>query len=950
MNKKVLLLTFLVFFSETLCFASFFKNYGSWYTSESKYFYIHYTDDSRFMVKNVEQYATEAHENLVAYFNFNPVTYLHQKTHLILVTSTDQANGMATVMPQNTIYLFLSLPTEGTILESYNNWLKLLIWHEYTHVVTLGTKRGYSALLYHIFGTWASPNQFLPPVITEGFSVFSESHLIVNEKNTGRLNSTMTDMMFRSSFCENNVTPPGRIAYFTPVWPQGNAPYLYGGKLMEYVSQTYGFDKVGKISYRQAGKLPFFFVNSGASDIVKAWYTKIYYAWFEKENKRYKKLCTQIAAKGIASFKKITTSGYAKGGLGAQDDKIIFGAGDPDNGTKTYVHNIKTEKTEKLNGSGIFGQSISAHANTLVYSAIEDKVKSESITKINFYDTKEKSGLVFTLQEKNEDMRIRDPYFSKTGSWLVAVKYEKKANSIVKISTKDNSPFTISTKPSNALVERLVYFSYTSRLGAPVLSPDNSKAVFTLKNGMGTKVCLLNLSDNSVEIFNLPQATYLSPTWINDKKIIYSSDITGIFNLYTLDFSNFSETQITNLTGGAFTPLFHQNKIYFTKYSSLGYDLASLEEQKEFSSKKITAPHTEKYIAKEIEINPPEEKIENEKSYRSWKHMFPKLWFPVVSYTDSENFQVGLQTFGSDPLLRNMYSLTPMYDKQNNDLLYNIELINESFFPIIQLSTAHNYYDYGLKKTYRSYSGSITYPFDGSLGSFDNLLDNTVSGVTLGYSILDDDRDEKSNHASLGYTHVSRSKHAKSIAYENGFYGSFFTHLYRKEIASKFNHYEFEGLGEKYFKLYQHLVYTPKLYVGYSSSMKNYSNIGGAKNALIERLETLSPPIRGYKQDSIEAKQYGVLSHQLDFPLAYIYRGIFSFPFIENRISASTFADMAAVKNRLGETKKYLSFGASVSNHFEFMYLFPVKFTIEYAQGTGSEGISQIYFYVTGDI
>ena len=158
MNMKTIMIFFYILLASFLCHASSLNNKGSWHTLETDLFKIHFTEESQFIINDVLLYATEAHTKLSKFFLFDPVKDLKQKTHLVLISSSDETNGAATPLPQNTIYLYLNLPIEGSMLENYSSFLRALIIHEYTHIVNISSKRDYSKLLYTIFGNIMSPN------------------------------------------------------------------------------------------------------------------------------------------------------------------------------------------------------------------------------------------------------------------------------------------------------------------------------------------------------------------------------------------------------------------------------------------------------------------------------------------------------------------------------------------------------------------------------------------------------------------------------------------------------------------------------------------------------------------------------------------------------------------------------------------------------------------------
>ena len=61
---------------------------------------------------------------------------------------------------------------------------------------------------------------------------------------------------------------------------------------------------------------------------------------------------------------------------------------------------------------------------------------------------------------------------------------------------------------------------------------------------------------------------------ISESEIVYSSDETGIFNLYKYNIASEEKTQLTNVTGGAFMPSVNTNgDIVYAGYTSSGYKI-----------------------------------------------------------------------------------------------------------------------------------------------------------------------------------------------------------------------------------------------------------------------------------------------------------------------------------------------------------------------------------------
>src|SRR4030095_1575787 len=134
-------------------------------------------------------------------------------------------------------------------LSDFDDFVKLLITHEFTHVVHLDTilnccPRLVDSVLVKI----SDPNLSQPPWFIEGLAVLMESR----HTTAGRLRSTFYDMHLRVPFLEGRVLDLDKVSvgYGALVYPGGSVPYLYGSSLLRYVEDRYGPEKVREISHR----------------------------------------------------------------------------------------------------------------------------------------------------------------------------------------------------------------------------------------------------------------------------------------------------------------------------------------------------------------------------------------------------------------------------------------------------------------------------------------------------------------------------------------------------------------------------------------------------------------------------------------------------------------------------------------------------------------------------
>lgn len=195
---------------------------------------------------------SDASKKLIEYFDYIP----RSKVHLFLDGFSQTANGYASPIPHNFIYLFDYSPTDKDSLSVNGNWLEILILHELTHIIQMDQTDGFMLGLRRIFGSIVKPGALVPRWFSEGVAVWAESKFT----NQGRLRSENIKNNIYHKFLEARegrfcndlgcLDNPGK-------YPFGSYPYWAGGFFIEYLeNQKSGTIKC--IVENNARKIPFF--------------------------------------------------------------------------------------------------------------------------------------------------------------------------------------------------------------------------------------------------------------------------------------------------------------------------------------------------------------------------------------------------------------------------------------------------------------------------------------------------------------------------------------------------------------------------------------------------------------------------------------------------------------------------------------------------------------------
>ena len=117
-------------------------------TKETAHFSIHYHQGLEDTAERAALIAERSHVLLSNALGWTPAG----KTQLVLTDSVDLANGFASVLPYNLIYVYTVPPLPGMDIGQYEDWLGTVITHEYAHILTMDASRGYSSLMRKVFG------------------------------------------------------------------------------------------------------------------------------------------------------------------------------------------------------------------------------------------------------------------------------------------------------------------------------------------------------------------------------------------------------------------------------------------------------------------------------------------------------------------------------------------------------------------------------------------------------------------------------------------------------------------------------------------------------------------------------------------------------------------------------------------------------------------------------
>ena len=174
---------------------------GSWFTLQTPHFNIHFYRDEADFAERVAHFAERAYRLNTRYLNWRP----SGRVTVVLSDTSDEANGSASSIPYTFINAYGVPPDSLDELNDFDDYMKLLITHEFTHVVHLDTMLSICPLAINtVLGRTYAPNLAEPTWFIEGMAVLLESR----QTTAGRLRSSFYDMHLRVAVPRRPDVPP----------------------------------------------------------------------------------------------------------------------------------------------------------------------------------------------------------------------------------------------------------------------------------------------------------------------------------------------------------------------------------------------------------------------------------------------------------------------------------------------------------------------------------------------------------------------------------------------------------------------------------------------------------------------------------------------------------------------------------------------------------------------
>lgn len=971
--KSIFIAIVLLLCLSSVSHAARFDTSFTFSTVETPHFSIHFHQGLEEVARKAALFAEEAHDKLSKDFTWQ----MREKTEVVLIDNSDFNNGFATALPYNTIYIFVVPPSLSSTLGEYDDWLKVLITHEYTHIVTLDPVRGYWKVMREIFGkpmpgvdplsqllflVTTQPNMFMPRWWHEGLATWSETE----HTGVGRGRSSFYDMIFRMAVADDNLPTIAQMNGDVPDWPGGSLPYIYGYRLQQYIADTYGKESLGKLTFAHAGRFPYF-ISAPPQDLFDGKsYRDLYddmIASLRREESQRIKILSTVPFTSLRTLpirgEELTNPRFSPDG-----SRIAFTRNDPHDHTVTVVTDRSGKNTVAEFRRNYSDGSLcwSPDGGSLYLTQAEIDNGFNTYQDLYVYDFAHNS-----VSRLTNGQRFGSVELSPDG---------KRFAMVVSRRGSQNLALLERTSVGVEAAPRLVTDYSLLRVSSPRWSPDGTTISYALTdNASRTAIHLYDVATaKDRELFSVNH-TAAYPVWSRDGSILlYVSDETGVFNLFAYDLKEGKSRQVSHLLGGALQPDLSPDgkSVIFSSYDSHGFSIAEmpLDSEKWLLERGPSLPTTRKAplpTAGGDAKDSPAAKT-NASPYSSMGTLLPRFWLPRLSDDGSDSTVFGLFTAGSDVLGYHSYSLTADYGSERKRGYFNLNYQNDYFYPTIFLK-AHSepllyasllqrgdYYELNQGGTIGA-SFPINYLESGySISAGYQLRDQKAlsnldsKGRFNGISIFQGRQDNL--FTGISFDNVLRYPY--SVSSEEGRRISLLYRRFGRELGNKEDSSEISAEYQEFLRLPFAAEKHQVLYLRLAGALADGTSTFGQRSFQIGGIPSdLNPyPLRGYLSRSETGRYVATGTLEYRIPIFFPMHGPGTLPAFAEKVHGALFVDAGEVWDSGSFSGSAVKVGAGFEARMDVTLGYWLKVTpaLGFAHGFSPGGESQLYFTVYVDL
>jgi len=539
-----------------------------WKKIETDHFSIHFHEGEEWSARETARIAEEIYGPITSFYGY-PI----DRVHITLYDRNDSPSGAA--------YYYLNrIDIDASDFEFHlrgtSDWLRNVITHEFTHMVTIRTAMKLPRLIPSIYLQGITFEKEKRPDVITGYPNFQGSLPIAGEvlpnwfaEGVAQFQCPGTrsdiwdshrDMILRTASLNDRLLTLDEMGVFGKNSLESELVYNQGYSLVRFIDDRFGRESLCRILAAHKGLFRVGFEGACRKALGMSG-DELYSMWSGHIRAEYEKADSMISEKG--------RSGEKAAGLGYMNLFPVPGGKE----SLFFLSNMGGDYMDldlvRQDGAGdpvVISRdvdsrvSLSPDSRFLCYSKrTGDNEHGYELNDIFIMDAAAQKERRLTRA-----LRAVDPAYSPDGSAIACIRVADGAEDVMIVGVESGEARTLVGG-----AKRTRYFG---------LSWGEGGILSSKFDGTSRDIVLIDPVTGAERKLVSTAADERDPCWNGDAEFLYSSDRTGIFNLYLGNVANQEGLMVTNVQGGAFSPAVSGDEILFASYGRGGYEIRRIRE------------------------------------------------------------------------------------------------------------------------------------------------------------------------------------------------------------------------------------------------------------------------------------------------------------------------------------------------------------------------------------
>ena len=590
-----------------------------WRTIETEHFRVNYHEGSERTGRTVAKIAEEIFDPVTSLYDHKP----DQKVSFVIWDVDDISNGAAYFYDNK---IFLYAPSMDFVFRGTHNWLRNVVTHEFTHIVQIQTAMKFGRTVPSFYLQWLGyeserrpdvlygyPNIIasipysgfvVPSWLAEGVAQYNRKELRYDFWDSYR------DMILRSYVLADSMLTWDQMSVFGKNSHGNESSYNAGFAFVHYLAQRYGEGKLAEMS-RNLASFSEVTVDHAIERAVGRDGRLVYDDWKDALKKSYAERIAPVLRNKQEGEPIVfaENEGDASSFTGGSVQRIAFERGPM---VATGRMEPCCREVAEMGFANIYPR-FSPDGKKIAFISTKNR-EYLSLTALQIFDLEQNKGkepkgiggpVTSAMSWSPDGKRLcyarsthENPHWSiQNDLYVYDIEADKETRltrglralspsvspdgkRIVFVISKDGTTNLALLNADGSEFRQITTYSQGEQVYDPQWSPSGDRIVFdySIKDGRDIAWIRPDGTDNEF-LVDGPDDSRSATFTQGGGKILFSSDRTGISNLYSLDLTSRTIDQLTNVVGGAFMPAINgRGDIVYSLYTSRGYKLYHLSQ------------------------------------------------------------------------------------------------------------------------------------------------------------------------------------------------------------------------------------------------------------------------------------------------------------------------------------------------------------------------------------